>query len=90
MYDYVYIIYAFVKYLDEPPVIICFWVAALGRIPNLWAKTFSVENPIQDSYELPNWCWIVAISSALNWKHLHDMSAEDLHQECLNRIRKST
>ena len=23
MYDYVYIIYAFVKFLDEPPVIIC-------------------------------------------------------------------
>ena len=33
MYDYTYMIYAFVKFLDEPPVIIC-----LSRHPGLWKQ----------------------------------------------------
>ena len=53
MYDYVYIIYAFVNFLDEPPVIIClschprgpkeisqsYWLRAQGQPGELHIKS---------------------------------------------------
>ena len=80
MYDYVYIIYAFVKHLDDPPVIICLSCRP-GEIERAVKETWSVSMILSPGTQLlhapPSRCTDIPCKGSINimndccWKLCH-------------------